>query len=203
MNNKVVYIHRKKSDGEVFYVGLGREGRPFEMTKSRRTKLWWDIFQTHGVEVEILADDLSVEEAAELEKLVIREYGLENLINHTKGGETGAEGWKHTDATKLNISNAQKGKSSGMKGVKLSKEQKDALGIEVIVGDLTFSTMTEAAKAFGITKQAVSYRCNTDTFPDWDYVKKKFTELEDRLDALELDGKTGAERYIEFLNGKQ
>ena len=31
-------------------------------------------------------------------------------------------------------------------------------------------------------------------------VKKKFTELEDRLDALELDGKTGTERYIEFLS---
>lgn len=38
---------------------------------------------------------------------------------------------------------------------------------QVVVGDTVYESKTAAAAAFGITKQSVSHRINSKTFPDW------------------------------------
>ena len=167
-----------------FYVGLGSKSRPFEMGKTRRTKKWWDVVQEHGIEVEVLADDLSLSEAQELEQLLILEYGFENLVNHTGGGETGPKDWKHTDETKAKMAESLKGHTHNL-GRVCSEETKGKLGAPVTVGDIEFKSMTDAAKAFGITKQAVKYRCESSHFDAWSRaVKDRFSELEASIKTL-------------------
>ncbi len=83
-----VYVHRRQSDDSVMYVGLsGSRRRPYNFED--RNPLWKNIANKHGVYVEIVAEGLTYEEAAELEIKLIKEYSkVYRLANLTKGGET-------------------------------------------------------------------------------------------------------------------
>lgn len=85
-----VYIHRKKSNGEVFYVGKGRKRRAWS-TEGRNT-IWQRITAKHAWEVEIVESNLQEWYAFELEKDLIALYGRRDdgygaLANLTDGGE--------------------------------------------------------------------------------------------------------------------
>lgn len=88
--NKVVYVHRKKTDGTVFYVGMGHVKRAYSL---QRGKLWWKVANKHGYTVEIVAQGLTSDEAWDLEIELIKRYGRIDigtgcLVNHTKGGNS-------------------------------------------------------------------------------------------------------------------
>ena len=89
----VVYIHRKETNNEIFYVGIGaNEKRPYQKHKSHRNKWWLNIVNKHGRTVEILEKDLTIEEARESEMALIeligrKDLGLGPLVNLTDGGE--------------------------------------------------------------------------------------------------------------------
>lgn len=92
--DKVVYLHRRKSDGKVFYVGMGSEERAF--TTSSRNKWWKNTYKKYGLTVDIVAKNLSIKDAYELEVFLISELGrkdlgLGNLVNLDDGGK-GATG---------------------------------------------------------------------------------------------------------------
>ena len=88
----IVYTHRKADTYEVFYVGIGTtERRAYAFNKSRNQH-WTNVYKKHGVIVDIVARDLSWEQACELEQLMIQEYGrkdlgLGSLVNMTDGGD--------------------------------------------------------------------------------------------------------------------
>lgn len=113
MNDTVVYRHRKPN-GEVFYVGIGNEKRPY--VKKGRSEFWFNTVKKHGYEVEVIAKGLSWEDACELEEFLIEEYGrrdlrLGTLVNMTDGGD-GAKGRKngpHSAETRKKISESNKG----------------------------------------------------------------------------------------------
>ena len=64
----------------------------------------------------IVASDLPLEQAAELEQMLIREYdSIRNGYNITKGGEGGSLGVKHTAESKAKISTAMKGNTNASK----------------------------------------------------------------------------------------
>jgi hypothetical protein len=87
----VVYQHRRKDTGEVFYVGIGKsEKRAYD--KARRYKPWKDFVKNHEYYVEITHKDIILEEAASIEKYLIafygrRDLGQGSLVNMTDGGE--------------------------------------------------------------------------------------------------------------------
>ena len=87
----VVYQHRRKDTGEVFYVGIGKsEKRAYD--KARRYKPWKDFVKNHEYYVEITHKDIILEEAASIEKYLIAFYGRRDLgqgplVNMTDGGE--------------------------------------------------------------------------------------------------------------------
>ena len=83
--NKVVYVHRKKSNGEIYYVGMGSRKRALH--KHRKNKHWRNITDKHGCEVDILYEGLTTEDAYELEEFIIETIGLDNLTNRTSGGD--------------------------------------------------------------------------------------------------------------------
>lgn len=100
-----VYLHRRKSDNVVFYVGKGT-GRRAKIRNGRNNH-WNNIVNKHGFVIEIVQTGMQEWWALEMEENLIAFYGRENLCNGTNGGE-GITGYKHSDETKLIIS--QKGR---------------------------------------------------------------------------------------------
>ena len=92
MNDFYVYLHRKKSDGRVFYVGKGRDRRAYRGDKSSRSDKWLNTANKYGWFVEIVFDNLSEDEAYALEVDTILEmqHFNEPLVCHNKGGHGGS-----------------------------------------------------------------------------------------------------------------
>ncbi len=83
-----VYLHKKKTTGEVFYVGKGCRDRAW--TKTRRNEDWHVVVEECGYFVEIVQDNLQEWYSFELEGLLIDYYGKKSdgkgtLVNK-KGG---------------------------------------------------------------------------------------------------------------------
>lgn len=90
MNNFYVYVHKRKTDGVVFYVGKG-SGKRLNNT-SKRSNHWKSIVNKYGFVAEIVEDNLQEWYAFELEQNLIAYYGrsdlkLGTLVNHSDGGE--------------------------------------------------------------------------------------------------------------------
>lgn len=133
--NKIVYRHLKPN-GEVFYIGIGDVIRAYR--KVGRNKHWKNIVNKYGYEVQILKEDLSWEDACELECILIdyygrRDLGLGPLVNMTDGGE-GTLNYTHSEETRVKLSEANTGKfmseetklkiSEALTGKKVSDEAK-------------------------------------------------------------------------------
>lgn len=87
-----VYLHRKASNGEVFYVGMGNGRRAYRLKGQSRSEFWHNVAKRHGVKVEIYKKNLSLEEALSLEIELIAQYGHRKkgtgqLVNMTDGGD--------------------------------------------------------------------------------------------------------------------
>jgi hypothetical protein len=80
-----VYGHYKADTGELFYIGKGVRNRAW--SHYCRNKHWNNVVNKHGLEVKILYDGLTDEEAYEKERELIAEVGLQNLTNIMEGGE--------------------------------------------------------------------------------------------------------------------
>lgn len=87
--NKVVYVHRRKTDGQIFYVGMGTIKRPYDMVK--RSSMWNKYVEKYGKpDVQIVKGYLTDKEALILERKLISKYGLKiygkgNLVNLNYG----------------------------------------------------------------------------------------------------------------------
>lgn len=103
----------KPHNREVFYVGIGNDvARAFR--NEGRNDHWTKVFNKYGKIVDIICHNISLEAAKEIEKHLIKSFGLENLCNKTLGGE-GFFGGSHSEETKRKISEI-------LTGRKLSKE---------------------------------------------------------------------------------
>ena len=100
-----VYVHKRNTDGKIFYVGKGCGKRAWK--KSCRNQWWKNIEKKHGRTVEIVARKLSESEAFSMEQQLIASIGRDNLCNMTDGGEGGVS---PTKETREKISKANKGK---------------------------------------------------------------------------------------------
>lgn len=110
--NFYVYLHVKESDGTVFYVGKGTKHR--WCISFSRSKHWKHTASKHGVICEIVAHNLTTEEALILEKKLIASYGRQDqktgcLVNLTDGGD-GVVNYVWTDEHRKKISEAGMGK---------------------------------------------------------------------------------------------
>lgn len=116
-----MYLHRKASNGEVFYVGKGKKRRAW--SRGSRNNYWSNTVEKYGLVVDIVFDNLDENEAFQLEKdtiLEMRYFGC-NLVNLTNGGE-GSSGFKQTPEQ------IQK-RSSSKVGVPLSEEHRQKIGL--------------------------------------------------------------------------
>jgi hypothetical protein len=105
-----LYQHIRKTDGIIFYIGIGDNKRPYK--KSSRNKYWDHTVKKHGYNVRVLVDNISWNRACELETIMIAFYGrkdlgLGNLVNMTDGGE-GTTGSIISKETREKIGNKTK-----------------------------------------------------------------------------------------------
>ena len=103
-----VYIHRKKTNNEIYYVGKGRNKRAWVLSQSARNPLWNKIHKKHGTTVEIVLNNLTEFQAHSLERELILFYGRRNintgsLANLTDGGE-GTVGFVASEEYRKNVS---------------------------------------------------------------------------------------------------
>lgn len=110
-NMYYVYIHRKATTGEVFYVGKGHGNRAY--SHSNRNKIWQHVVEKHGFIVEIVTESIQEWYAFELERDLILAHGrrIDNsgtLVNITEGGE-GISGLTHSAESKKKMSDAKIG----------------------------------------------------------------------------------------------
>ena len=115
-NRFYVYCHKKKTDGKCFYVGKGCGTRSIQ--KTNRNQYWKNIVNKHGLNSEILINNITEEMVFKLESYFIRDIGLENLANFRE--EQGTGGFSHSDETKSKI-------SKSMTGKKASQETKEKM----------------------------------------------------------------------------
>lgn len=101
-----VYMHRKISDGTVFYVGKGCGDRKYD--KFHRSKWWKSVESKHGRSIEICQEDMSESDSFLLEQWLIAKFRHEglNLVNLSDGGD-GQSGWRHTTESIEKIKNSQ------------------------------------------------------------------------------------------------
>jgi hypothetical protein len=124
----VVYQHIRKDTNKIFYIGIGKTmRRPYR--KDKRNDIWNKIIQKTEYVVEILHNNITWEEAINIEIELIKKYGRIDmntgiLANMTDGGEGGYNkvvtdeireklrvintGTKKSESTKQKMSEAQK-----------------------------------------------------------------------------------------------
>lgn len=200
MNNYYVYIHRRKDNNEVFYVGISRMNKYIRVKiKAGRNTLWQRIVNKYGYYGEVIHDHLSKDEAIKIEMALIKSYGRINLktgclANLTDGGDGSLEclrndetkdrirnyrsGKKHSEETKLKMSIAKKGmnKSNDWKN-SISKSMVGKNAKKVIdntTGNI-YNSVTEAANNLNISRAYLSQQllgvCKNNTNYEF-YVEK-------------------------------
>lgn len=102
-----VYVHRRASDGQIFYVGKGRDRRAW--SRQGRNRHWHIVARKHGFTAEIVVSGLPEASALMVEQTVIAVVGFGRLTNATLGGG-GVPGWRHSAETRRRISEAGKGR---------------------------------------------------------------------------------------------
>lgn len=133
-NRYKLYFHLKKSNKDVFYVGIGNEKRPFD--KKGRTVFWRNVVNKHGYEVQIIKENLTWEQACVAEIFWIKTFGRRDrgegeLVNLTDGGDgNNRDVWNR--GVKLGpMSEEQKAKRRGKpawnKGLKMRKHTSSEL----------------------------------------------------------------------------
>lgn len=173
--DKLVYRHRRLDNNEVFYIGIGNKRRPY--SKRGRNKYWKNIVSKTEYAVEILATNLSVNDACDLEMLLISEYGRNKLANMTDGGEGQ---FNPNKETRYKIGSAMRGKThkketiekiieNGNKGKTISKEQSELRSINSHIAKMVVDLQT------GIFYHSLKNACesvNMNYASEWQRIKK-------------------------------
>ena len=119
-----VYVHKKATNGEVFYIGKGRGNRI--TSRSGRSNYWRNIVRKHGVIFEKVAENMTDDDAYALEIQMIasfRENG-KKICNIANGGEGGLSGIKLKNCHKEKLRKAKLGKKQMPEHAKKSASAK-------------------------------------------------------------------------------
>lgn len=111
--DKVVYLHVRQDTGKVFYIGIGSLRRA--NSKNGRNTWWNRITKKTPYKVEIYAQNLTSQDAKEIEIKLIAEYKKQKieLCNLTDGGD-GRLGNKQPESFKINQAKFMMGNSFGL-----------------------------------------------------------------------------------------
>lgn len=149
-NKYYVYVHQRKDNGKIFYVGKGSGRRAYK--KQGRNPHWWRIVNKHGYDVEFKAINLPEDISFKFEVFLIaylKQRGVQ-LCNISEGGE-GASGNHHTPESRKKLSDKAKGRTHSAEAIKNMSEARlgTTLPLETCVKiskSKTGATLTEETK---------------------------------------------------------
>jgi hypothetical protein len=158
----IVYRHRRLDTNEIFYIGIGRDiKRAFD--KHKRNRHWLSINNNTTIDVEILKEDLSWEDAQELEIFLIEQYGRRDLgtgplVNLTNGGDGLIN---PSPEVRAKISIYSKGSMNNMYGTSRTRDTNPNAKLVLDTNSGIFYTCAkDAAEAFNIPYgRLVKYLC--------------------------------------------
>lgn len=138
--NSYVYKHIRLDTNEVFYIGIGSQiGYKRAHSKYNRNLHWKNVVNKTEYIVEIVKDNLSWEDAVNLEIELIKKYGRSDLnegtlVNMTDGGDGGDTLSNHINRNSIleKFKNRYTGSLNPMYGKRHSKEVIDKLKCERI-----------------------------------------------------------------------
>lgn len=164
MNNYKIYIHTNLDNGMKY---IGQTKRDVQT----RWKGWYNSFLTNAMKnhlfhSEVVADNLTKEEADNLEKLLIKKYNTlyPNGYNFTEGGD-GSVNYKHSKETKIKMSKNHanvSGENNPMynkKGINNPKSKKVYQYDKNLQLINTFDGVREAERLTGINHSSISGCC--------------------------------------------
>jgi hypothetical protein len=128
MEQYYVYTHLNPQTKEIFYVGIGKGNRAWNKGAGRN-KFWENYVNKYGFEVEIIAENITRNQAGKIEIELIAHLGRRQieeggtLVNRSLGGDGGSGGYTHTEEWKR----YQSEKRLGKKKKPLSQEAKEKL----------------------------------------------------------------------------
>jgi hypothetical protein len=139
MEQYYVYTHLNPQSKEIFYVGIGKGNRAWNKGAGRN-KFWENYVNKYGFEVEIVAENLTRNQAGKIEIELIAHLGRRQieeggtLVNRSLGGDGGSGGYTHTEEWKRQHSERQLGK----KKKPWSQEAKEKLSKSLIGRETTW-----------------------------------------------------------------
>ena len=131
MEQYYVYTHLNPKTKEIFYVGIGKGNRAWNQWAGRN-KFWENYVNKYGFEVELVAENLTKNQAGKIEIELISHLGRRQieeggtLVNRSLGGDGGNTGYTHTEEFKQKLSEDRKGKCT-RKERQLSEETKEKI----------------------------------------------------------------------------
>jgi uncharacterized protein involved in tellurium resistance len=186
-NKYYVYFHLRKDTGEVFYVGKGTDiicsnGRIKSRVKSKqyRNSYWHNIVKKHGYDYIIIDNNLSEEEAFNIEIYWIKRIGrkdkkLGTLVNMNDGGSGGNNnlGKKFGKQSQDHIRKRTQHRI-GVNLNELSKqrmiETKRENGRKVMIDNVYYRSIQDYVELSGLKHNTIRYRLNSNNFNNYHYV---------------------------------
>lgn len=186
-----VYLHRKASTGDVFYVGKGQANRAWK--DAGRSKHWRNIQAKHGLVVEIVCEGLQEWASFELEQDLIalhgrRDCGCGPLVNLTDGGD-GMSGWVPSDHIRQKIKYAAQARSKDPKWAAGHNARLQAMHADRDFRDRHNKKMKALAQnPEWIAKNKASVRATHNKSVHCVEIDQKFCSAADACDWLRANG---------------
>jgi len=177
MEKYYVYTHLNPQTKEIFYVGIGKGNRAWNQWAGRN-KFWENYVNKYGFEVELVAENLTRNQAGKIEIELIAHLGRRQieeggtLVNRSLGGDGGSVGYTHTEEYKQKLSKERK----GIIKKPLSKEAKDKLSKALTGREVTWG------------KAILQFDKQGNFIKEWDNMK-------------DAERETGAKNIFEVASG--
>jgi hypothetical protein len=154
-----LYVHTKKTNGDIFYVGICKESRervrPGE--KYSRSDIWKRTEAKYGRNVSIAISGLSKDFICATESWLISVFGKRNdggiLCNISDGGE-GTSGLVMSEESRKKMSLAKVGRTGDL----------CPNSFAVVCDGVRYGSMAEAARHLNVNTQTISNRVKNPNF---------------------------------------
>lgn len=169
----VVYLHRRKKDNQVFYVGIGSEKRAY--SSNSRNKHWKDFVSVYEYYVDITHKNIQRVDACLIERYLIEFYKTFSkckLTNKTNGGD----GADHYSSLVMNKIRWSKDSNGRIKLANYNRENKSKKVLKITMDGkiiAEYSSAREAARKNKMSQATISKCClgvyKTSNKHKWEY----------------------------------